>query len=148
MWPSAVCAFVCMPGRPRVSFKTNTTDELHKHVSWPQISSRNNIWICRTMPAQRLRSCVYTQSGVHHDRVIILKTQLSATRNTLQQEHSSLLVLDLLLNFSVLSTYSNCCCSFFWWDTCCNMCMSAQTALLHNGKCTEAHLWWLVLRQE
>lgn len=52
--------------------------------------SGNNIRICRTMPAQRLRSCVYTHTPRSDRRgVSTLKTQLTATRNTLGQEDGS-----------------------------------------------------------
>lgn len=83
--------WACMPVCVCASTKTNTADELYKHLSWSQISflSSNNNRVRRTMPAQRLHSCVYTHDEVHCCRVIILQTQLAVARNALQQEDSS-----------------------------------------------------------
>lgn len=66
----SVCVWASAHGFLSATPKTNTADEQRKHQSWTSDISlfRNHIWICGTMPAQRLHSCVYTLSEVRRYR--------------------------------------------------------------------------------
>lgn len=154
-WPTAAFACVCT--------KTNTADELYKHLSWSQISfcpgtTFESVGQC--LHRGYTAVCTHTHTEVHHCRVIILQTQLTVARNTLQQEDGSstpeemlmfLLFLDWhLFSFSFLyklSTFSKWVLLRFSLDEihgiCCNVCMSALIAVSMMQTCESkaVHLW-------
>lgn len=141
LWTWLCCMCVRVPGCLRVSSKTNTADELDKHLNWPQISFCSGTTfdsvgqcLCRGYTAVCTHTAGCITPGLSYSKHSYQKRY---TRGRQQLPFREILMFSLLLDSVSLPVLLTNFCFFFPLNeiqaVICNVSMSAPIAFLRHS---------------